>query len=82
LSSQDLLWRLFNEEGVMAGAPSPVQATCSCSRQRVETVLQGFTAEELAGMHEPDGAVAVTCEYCNRKYRFTPEEAAKLGHRA
>lgn len=79
LSSQELLWRLFHEEGVMAGTPAPIRASCSCSRERVETVLKGFSASELAELYEPDGSVAVTCEYCNRKYRFTPEEAAGLG---
>jgi len=78
LSSRELLWRLFHEEGVMIGASSRIDAQCGCSRQRVETVLRGFGPEELADMREEDGAIAVRCEYCNRAYRFTESDVQDL----
>jgi molecular chaperone Hsp33 len=78
LSSRDLLWRLFHEEGVMTGASAAVAAHCSCSRERVETVLKGFGADDLADMREPDGAISVKCEYCAREYRFTESDVRAL----
>jgi molecular chaperone Hsp33 len=36
-------------------------------------MLKSFTAEERAGMVEPDGAIKVTCEYCSRVYAIAPE---------
>ena len=71
-----LLYRLFHEEGVRALPPSPVEAYCRCSRERVEAFLRSFGAEELADMHEPDGGISVTCEFCATKYRFEPGEIA------
>jgi molecular chaperone Hsp33 len=30
----------------------------------------------LADMHEPDGSISVTCEFCATTYRFAPGEIA------
>lgn len=76
LSPQRLLYRLFHEEGVRALPPSPVEAYCQCSREKVEAFLRSFGAEGLADMHEPDGGISVTCEFCATKYRFEPGEIA------
>ncbi|MEZ5850200.1 MAG: Hsp33 family molecular chaperone [Hyphomicrobiaceae bacterium] len=74
LAPERLLWRLFNEEGVRAGAAMPLEAKCRCSRQRVEGFLKTFTAEELADMRETDGRITVTCEFCSTHYKFEPGE--------
>ena len=74
LSPQRLLYRLFHEEGVRALPPAPVEAYCSCSRERVEAFLRSFGEEGLADMREPDGSIGVTCEFCAAKYRFEPGE--------
>ena len=76
LSPQRLLYRLFHEEGVRALPPSPVEAYCQCSRERVEAFLRSFGAEGLDDMREPDGGISVTCEFCATKYRFEPGEIA------
>jgi molecular chaperone Hsp33 len=65
-----LLWRLFHEEDVRAREPVPLAAYCRCSRERVETMLNSFSAEDLAGMREADGALTVTCEFCNTSFRI------------
>ncbi len=74
LSPERLLWRLFNEEGVRVGRPVVLQAKCRCSRPRVQGFLKSFTAEELADMHEADGRITVTCEFCSTHYKFDPGE--------
>jgi molecular chaperone Hsp33 len=76
LAPERLLYRLFHEEGVRVGAPTPLVARCRCSRARVETLLKSFDAAELDGMREPDGGLTVTCEFCNTKYRFAAGEIA------
>mgnify|MGYP005844018953 CR=1 FL=1 len=78
LPPDDLLWRLFHEEQVRVFAPLALTPGCSCDEQRVANVLRSFTAEELADMQLPDGAVAVTCQFCSRSYRFGPERLARL----
>jgi molecular chaperone Hsp33 len=68
-----LLYRLFHERGVRVFAPAIVHDRCSCSRERVEAVLDRFTPEEIEESVE-DGAISVTCEFCGTKYVFDPNE--------
>jgi molecular chaperone Hsp33 len=78
LPTEQLLLRLFAQEGVTVTPPVAIKAHCSCTRQRVERLLQGFGADDIEDMREPDGGVTVTCEYCSMKYRFAPEDLSTL----
>jgi molecular chaperone Hsp33 len=71
LTPDQLLYRLFHEEGVRAYPARPIESYCRCSAERLASVLKTFNAVELADMKEADGAVAVTCEFCNATYRFS-----------
>ncbi|MBX3512078.1 MAG: Hsp33 family molecular chaperone [Xanthobacteraceae bacterium] len=73
LSSERLLWRLFNERGVRVFDALPVEAHCSCTRDRVYDMLKSFTPEDRASMVK-DGKITVTCEFCGRVYPFEPDE--------
>lgn len=73
LSPEALLFRLFHEEGVRLLPGEPLRAECRCSQERVEVMLQAFDTSDIAEMVEPDGLIHVTCEYCSRTYRLTPE---------
>jgi molecular chaperone Hsp33 len=73
VSVERLLYRLFHERGVRVFEPSHVRDKCSCSRDRIEGVLRGFSAEEITDSIE-DGAISVTCEFCGAKYSFEPQE--------
>ena len=71
-----LLYRLFHEEQVRAYPAINLETYCSCSRERVEELLQRFTSEDLKDM-VVDGEVWVTCEFCNSRYRFDPATFTK-----
>ncbi len=73
VSSQTLLWRLFNEDGVRVFEPRTLRAFCRCSEERIMTVLQSFGLDERKDMVEDDGMIRVTCEYCSRTYEIAPE---------
>ena len=75
LSPEALLFRLFHEDGVRLLPGKPLRAECRCSRERVEVMLQAFDQSDIAEMVEPDGLIHVTCEYCSRTYKLTPEAA-------
>ena len=72
LSSEQLLFRLFHEDGVRVFSPQPLRAFCRCSQDRIETVLKSFDAADRDGMVEPDGKIHVTCEYCSKVYAVEP----------
>jgi molecular chaperone Hsp33 len=71
LHPNDLLYRLFNEDGVRVFDPSPLSMRCRCSRDRVENVLRSFPRSEIADMKVGDDVI-VTCEFCNESYKFDP----------
>lgn len=73
LSSETLLWRLFNEDGVRVFEPRPMRAFCRCSPERIASVIESFSPAERAEMVEPDGKIHVTCEYCSREYALAPD---------
>jgi len=72
LSSEQLLFRLFHEDGVRLFGAQPLRAFCRCSQDRIETVLRSFDPAERAEMVEPDGKIHVTCEYCSKTYAVEP----------
>lgn len=76
ISGETLLFRLFHEDGVRVFDRTPLRAFCRCSEERIVTVLRSFPLEERHEMVQDDGAIQVTCEYCSRVYRFTPDEVS------
>jgi molecular chaperone Hsp33 len=68
-----LLVRLFNQRDVRVFDAIPLEQKCHCSRERIRGILGQFPEGEREGMVE-DGAIVVTCEFCNRVYRFDPGE--------
>ncbi|WP_117195300.1 Hsp33 family molecular chaperone [Rhizobium terrae] len=70
-----LLFRLFHERGVRVYEPQTVHDRCSCSREKIKSVLTGFSAEEIEESQE-DGQIAVTCEFCSTTYRYEAAEFA------
>jgi molecular chaperone Hsp33 len=69
LTPERLLYRLFHEEDVRAFNATPLDAQCNCSRERVDQMLQRFTAEEVQSMADGN-IIRVTCEFCNAHYDF------------
>jgi molecular chaperone Hsp33 len=78
LAPEDLLYRLFHEDGVRAWPAQRLQALCRCSRERISRVLRSLPREELTELVEEDGQVSVNCEFCSTDYRFSPAEIDAL----
>jgi len=75
VGAERLLFRLFHEHGVRVFEGTTVRDQCSCSRDRIQGILSGFTAEEIKESTE-DGKIKVTCEFCSVSYDFDPSEFA------
>ncbi|MGI5889033.1 MAG: Hsp33 family molecular chaperone HslO [Oscillospiraceae bacterium] len=50
---------------------------CTCSRKKMADVLRSLGTKELEDMAK-EGSAEVVCEFCKKKYMFTPEELRKL----
>ena len=73
LSGDDLLYRLFHEDGVRIFEPTALLPGCRCSHERAERILQQLPETELPDL-AVDGQLIVTCEFCNASYTFALEQ--------
>ena len=69
LAPEDLLYRLFNTEGVAADRPRALAYGCRCSRARLASILGTFPEDDLDHMNV-GGDIVMTCEFCNHDFRF------------
>jgi molecular chaperone Hsp33 len=76
LSPERLLYRLFHEHGVSVFDPVALKPMCRCSETRVRDMIRSFSPAERVDMIE-NGAIQVTCEFCNTAYRFDPADVAR-----
>ena len=76
---ETLLYRLFHEETVRLFAPRPLGFGCSCSRERVESMLRALgRAEVEAALAARNGEIEVICEFCAQPYHFDRVDAEHL----
>jgi molecular chaperone Hsp33 len=78
LPLENLLLRLFHEEGVRVFRPLHLSFGCRCTRERVEALLRMFPEDELEDMKLEDGDLEVTCQFCNQSFHFDEAELAQL----
>ena len=77
LTTEELLYRLYHEDGVTVYPASAITRHCTCSVAAVETMLKGFSEGDRQDMVE-NGEIKVVCEFCSSTYRFAPETLASL----
>src|SRR5690606_13161674 len=76
VGTERLLYRLFHEHGVRVYEGVDVIDDCSCSREKIRAILDGFTAEEIEESTK-EGVIRVNCEFCSKEYVFDPAEFTK-----
>jgi molecular chaperone Hsp33 len=72
------LTQLFPHDDVRVFHARPVQFRCRCSAGRVVNALRIAGRAEIEAALEERGIVEVTCEFCGRRYTFTPAQARAL----
>jgi molecular chaperone Hsp33 len=75
LAHNDLLFRLFHEDGVRVFDAHGLAARCRCSRERIERILRQLPADDNAEIAK-DEEIRVTCEFCNARYAFARDDIA------
>jgi molecular chaperone Hsp33 len=78
LRPDDLLFRLFHEDGVRVFTPLALNPGCGCDEERVWNMLASFPLDDLEGMRQEDGGITVTCQFCSRVYRFDQDRLGAL----
>ncbi len=85
LDADTILRRLFWEEplkrlpaqqgdGVVGGP----RFVCSCSRERVGSMLKSLGRAEVDGIVAEQGRVEIGCDFCGLKYHFDPVDVGEL----
>ena len=71
LNADNLLYRLFHEDGVRVFPPRSLRFQCKCSPARMQAAVSMLSAEEREEM-TIDGKIVVTCQFCNAEQTFDP----------
>jgi molecular chaperone Hsp33 len=73
-----LLQSLFPEDDLRLFAAQPAHFRCRCSTERVANALRLIGRAEVESIVDEQGAVAIHCEFCNRRYAFDADAARAL----
>ncbi len=55
-----------------------IEYKCNCSKERVSKALISLGKEELAEMAQEKDDIEISCHFCDKVYKFTPDELKKL----
>ena len=77
LDGERIVHRLFHEDGAEVLASRPLAFGCSCSRERVESMLVAIGRDE-ARLAAEGGEAHVRCEFCGQAYTFSPDQIERL----
>jgi molecular chaperone Hsp33 len=78
--SETLLRRLYHQEIYRLFDVDPLRFSCNCSLQRTQDMLLGLGEEEVNSILEEQNDVSITCEFCNKLYKFDAIDIKKLFH--
>ena len=82
LDVETILRRLFWEEKLLRFEPRTgllaPHFACTCSRERVVSMLRGLGEAEAQSILEERGQIEVGCDFCGQQYRFDAVDAAQI----
>jgi molecular chaperone Hsp33 len=76
--SESRLVKMFGVDEVRLFGGQEVKFECRCSRERVANLLRSLGAEEVRSVIAEQGACTVTCEFCQRPYKFDAIDVEQL----
>jgi molecular chaperone Hsp33 len=78
LDVDTILHRLFWEEKVLRFEAAHPRFACTCSRERVASMLHSLGADEVESILTEQALVEVGCDFCGTQYRFDAVDAAAI----
>ncbi|SFU75879.1 Hsp33 family molecular chaperone HslO [Pseudoduganella namucuonensis] len=73
-----LLQRLFWEETIRVFDPVYPTFHCSCTREKVGNMLKMLGQQEVEGVLDEQGTVAINCDFCGQHYEYDKVDCAQL----
>ena len=79
LEANEILYRLYNEENVVAPDPIALAFGCTCSREKSEMAIEQIgEAEALDILEEQGGTFEMDCGFCGAVYKFDKDDIQAL----
>lgn len=79
LDANEIIYRLYNEESVVAPDPVALEFGCTCSRDKCEAAIaQIGEAEALEIVEEQDGTFEMDCGFCGSIYKFNKADIEEI----
>jgi len=75
LEIEQILYRLYHEDGIRAFDPKGLTHKCRCSREKVVTTIKSFPRDEVVN---DEGSAHVNCEFCTTDYDFSPADLDEI----
>ncbi len=72
IPANELLFRLFHEEGVRVYKAMPVRKGCRCTEPKLRSILNLMSGDDLEYM-TVEGQIVMHCEFCSRDFCFDPQ---------
>lgn len=69
LSEEDILRRLFHEDGVIMYDKDKIDFSCRCSREKMEKIINNIDEKEKEDL-KVDGKIAIKCQFCGNEEFF------------
>ncbi len=71
ISSEEILYRLFNELEIKVYNEIIIKDQCRCSEEKIKIAIKNLTKKELKEIADKDGNVKVVCEFCKTERIFS-----------
>lgn len=78
LDVETVLRRLFWEEKLLRFDLQTPRFACTCSRERVVSMIRALGQEEAQSILEDHGEIDVGCDFCGQQYRFDAVDATRI----
>ena len=79
---ESLLRRVMKDFELEILETVPVEYRCYCSRGRMAAALVSLGRKQLTELAEDPNGIELTCQFCDSRQRFTPEEIRELLEKA
>ena len=77
LGANELLFRLFHEEGVRVYDRQEIRKGCRCEEERVKNILKSMSEQDIQDM-SVDKEIHMTCEFCSKTYSFKEADILRM----
>lgn len=78
MTAEDVLKYMLEGTGFEVLYKHEIEYKCKCSREKVEQALISIGREELKRLYEEEDSIDVTCQFCDKKYKFDKTEIGKM----